>query len=133
MGEEQRATVGGIQADRQVVEDAANHRFLDPGRRLAIGQGLVVRDHDVHRDAEFLENEPVLQRAEEVTDVQLARGALAGQDAKPTGVALDLRPDLIASRLGGGECALAFQIVVCRHRRHEGRAFRARAGNRESA
>jgi len=76
-----------VDAHRQVVGDLAEHVSAQAARRVAVGDGLVVRDEDQHLDTEVLETDPVRERAEEVADVQRPRRSVAGQDPKRTGEA----------------------------------------------
>jgi hypothetical protein len=50
-------------------------------RRVAVGDGLVVGDQDEQLDAEPLQADAVLERAEVVADVERAGRPVAGQDA----------------------------------------------------
>jgi hypothetical protein len=70
-----------IDAHGKVIDGQLQRVLRDGVKAVPIRQDLVVRDHDVGRHAQGLEPDPVLERAEQVADMQPSRRAIAGQDA----------------------------------------------------
>src|SRR3954453_22509364 len=69
-------------------------------RRGAVGEDLVVGDEHEQLDAQLLQAHPVLERAEQVPDVERAGRAVAGQDAEGAGRAGDSLLEQGAAVLG---------------------------------
>ena len=71
---------GGVDPDGQVVGE----QLLDIGGQrsgaVAVGDCLVVGDHHEHVDPFVLESDAILQRAEQMPEMQLASRAIPGQD-----------------------------------------------------
>jgi hypothetical protein len=79
---------------------------LDVARELhggdAVGDRLVVRDQHEQLDAELLEPDAVLERAEQVADVQRPRRPVARQDPEHVRVALHRAFERIVVSAGSG-------------------------------
>ena len=71
-----------VEAGSKVVDGQLVDILGDVLERVTVGEHLVVGDDDIDGDAEVLQADPVLERAEQVADVQGTGRAVSGQDAE---------------------------------------------------
>ena len=69
----------GVDSAGQVIDHHVVHVVGDVGGRVAVGDHLIVGDDDAGGDAEVLQRHAFPDRAEVVSQMQAARGSVAGE------------------------------------------------------
>ena len=104
----------GVDAHGQVVGDLAEHVLRQPGGHGPVRHHLVVGDQDQQVHAGVLQQDPVLQGAEVVADMQRAGGPVAGEHAERRRTGGDGELEVSAPLLGGEQGAGCCRVGSCR-------------------
>ncbi len=88
----------GVDAAGEIVHDHVVYIVADMLGRVAVGDDLVVGNHDVRLDAEVLQAHALADRAEIVAEVQTSGRTVAREHGIAFGLAgLDVRLDLVGA------------------------------------